>query len=86
MWYCYNYSICTHRNALQEKDREFERLQQPTNKGRGIDEVCKRQQQRKLASLRESTKEALKFADSYHLNLKSVSFQKRLPQSETITF
>ena len=27
-------------------------------------------------SLRESTLEALKFADSYHLNLKSVSFQK----------
>lgn len=81
--------IFTYRDTVQKKERELEMVKNShpaTNKGKGLDQVCKRQQRRKLLAVKESVKGALKFTESYHLKLDTVSFVKRVPQHETLTF
>lgn len=70
---------CPFRNMLLERERELEKLKsnQPSDNSREqLNEVGERQQRRKVAAIRESTKEALKFVETYELNLKSVFFEK----------
>ena len=63
----------TFRNTLQEKEKELEKLRSShpsANSGKQLHEVGKRQQRRKLAAIKESAKEALKFAETYKLDVK----------------
>ena len=81
--------ISSYRATVQRKEQELVQLRnsQPTNnRGKELDKVCKRQQRRKLATLKESAKEALKFAGSYNLDLTSISFEKRQPHCDPVIF
>ena len=49
----------------------------PINNGKGIDEVQERQRRRKMMVLREGCKQALWFADTFHIDLLKVVFQTR---------
>uniref|UniRef100_A0A1X7V0R9 Uncharacterized protein n=1 Tax=Amphimedon queenslandica TaxID=400682 RepID=A0A1X7V0R9_AMPQE len=72
---------------LQEKEKELEKLKSShpsANSRKQLHEVGKRKQRRKLAAIKESAKEALKFAETYKLDLKSVSFARS--QNDTLTF
>ena len=55
------------------------------NRGKGLMKVQERQRRRKIAALKETTKEALVFTESYEVDLKSVLFETRESQPKTIT-
>ena len=55
------------------------------NRGKGLMKVQERQRRRKIAALKETTKEALVFTESYEVDLKSVLFETKESQPKTIT-
>ena len=68
-----------HRADLDKKEEEIKKLKDmhpAINKGKGLMKVQNRQR-RKMAALKENTKEALAFTESYEVNLKSISFETR---------
>ena len=51
--------------------------EQGANQGKGVDEVQERQRRRKIARLKEATKKALWFSDTFNVDLLTVSFRTR---------
>uniref|UniRef100_A0A1X7TMY1 Uncharacterized protein n=1 Tax=Amphimedon queenslandica TaxID=400682 RepID=A0A1X7TMY1_AMPQE len=72
-----------------KKEKELVQLrnsQPANNEGKDLDQVCECQQRRKLATLKESAKEALQFAGSYNLDVTSISFEKRQLHYDPVIF
>ena len=77
-----------HRADLDKKEEEIKKLKDmhpAINKGKGLMKVQNRQRRQKMAALKENTKEALAFTESYEVDLKSISFETRESQPKMIT-
>ena len=77
-----------HRADLDKKEEEIKKLKDmhpAINKGKGLMKVQNWQRRRKMAALKENTKEALAFTESYEVDLKSISFEMRESQPKMIT-
>lgn len=77
------------RSNLQEKEEVILELvsnlksitlTSPVNSGRPIDVVQERQRRRKISTLKEASKKALWFADSFNLDLVSIILKTRNTQ------
>ena len=69
----------------EQMDKINELCRQPlANKGKGIDEVAKRQRRRKVTVLRQSCERALWFTDSFNVDIISL-LVKRRTKNETLS-
>lgn len=75
-----------YRSQLKEKKKEINELltslknvtyHPPPNTGKSIDEVGERQRRRKLMTLREASKKALWFLDSFNIDVQSIIVKTR---------
>ena len=51
--------------------------EQGASQGKGVDEVQERQRRREIARLKEATKKALWFSDTFNVDMLTVSFRTR---------
>ena len=74
------------RLTVRDKERDIANLlskiteltkENPNNIGKGLDEVQKRQERRKIAVLHDGCKRALYFADSFGIDLLNIVFRTR---------
>lgn len=80
-----NFTLC--RSEIDNDDELISKLlheidklpncNPPSNAGKGLDEVCERQQRRKIASIKEATKKALWFLDSFNVDIMSIVIRNR---------
>ena len=70
--------IVPYRQSLIHKERQIHSLVQGIrNVGKGLDEVKRKQQKRKLSVLHDACQSALQFIETFNIDLLSVSFQCR---------
>lgn len=78
--------IYNYRNEVEEKNNAFQEIllklntytsSSIMNKGKGIDEVAERQRRRKISSIKEATKKALHFLDSFNIDVNSIILQAK---------
>ena len=78
LYYCRS-ELEIKKKVIDELLKEIENIVYllPTDKGKTLDEVEERQRRRKLMSLKEASKKALWFLDSFHIDIQSIIIKTR---------
>ena len=82
----FNLNLTFNRNELEERNSTIQAMlltmskmnyTAAENKGKGIDEVGERQKRRNIMAIRESTKKALWFLDSFNVDLSTIILKSK---------